>query len=70
MMPSEAVALGAELEAIEKPKAKARMVDAHASPGNLPEQKASVRDVVAPAVGMSPRTYEKAKAVVAAARRV
>jgi ParB family chromosome partitioning protein len=68
--PSEAVALGLALEAIEKPAAETRVKAGKADPGrNLPQgQRAPrVRDVVAPAVGMSPRTYEKAKHVVATA---
>jgi len=67
--PSEAVALGLALEAIEKPKAKAN------SAANLPtaqvahsEPVGRVTARVAPATGLSPRTYEKAKAVVAAAQ--
>lgn len=67
MNPSESVALGLALEAIEKPKAKERQgTRTDQLPGNLPEG-GEVRAIVAPAVGMSPRTYEKAKAVVAAA---
>lgn len=69
MTPSEAVALGLALEAIEKPAAKERQQAGGGGTGSgkLPEPSAPVRDRVAPAVGMSPRTYEKAKAVVAAA---
>jgi ParB family chromosome partitioning protein len=78
--PSEAVAIGRALEALEKQKAKERQKatrlagkakqagDADGS-GNLPEPsgKGQVRDKVAAAVGMSGRTYDKAKAVVEAA---
>lgn len=67
MLLSEAVDLGLALDAIEKPKAEAReRAGKKIEPsGNLPQGR--VRDVVAPAVGMSPRTYEKAKSVVTAA---
>lgn len=70
--PSEAVALGVALEAIERPKAKERQraggqAGGQAS-GKLPEASTGrARDIVGPAVGMSGRTYLKAKAVVAAA---
>lgn len=68
--PTEAVALGEKLESLERPKAKARQgtrTDKH--PGKLPESsKGDTRDRVAPHVGMSPRTYEKAKRVVEAAK--
>jgi N6-adenosine-specific RNA methylase IME4/ParB-like chromosome segregation protein Spo0J len=66
--PSELVAIGAEVERIERERAKARMVAAHASPGKLPEQdKGDARDKIAAQLGISGRTYEKAKAVVDAA---
>ena len=65
--PSEAVALGLALEAIEKPRAEEREKAGKAPSGNLPQgPTGKTRDIVAPAVGMSPRTYDKAKAVVAA----
>lgn len=68
--PTEAVALGEKLEKLERPKAKERQgtrTDKH--PGKLPEgSRGDTRDRVAPAVGMSPRTYEKAKRVVEAAK--
>lgn len=68
--PSEAVALGLALEAIERPKAAARVGGRPSSEtaGKLPAVSTGrVRDIVGPAVGMSGRTYLKAKAVVAAA---
>lgn len=66
MSPSEYVALGAALEAIEKPKAEERM-KAGTPPQVAGGSAGEVNKIVAPAVGVSPRTYEKAKAVVAAA---
>jgi ParB family chromosome partitioning protein len=83
--PSEAVAIGRALEALERPKAAKRKAAGRAcrhrreknpvvaGAGNLPapelapEDKGDTRDKVATAVGMSPKTYEKAKAVVKAA---
>lgn len=70
-MPSEAVALGLALEAIERPKADARREDGNRRGGvggKLPPTSipTKTRDKVAPAVGLSPRTYDKAKSVVAA----
>src|SRR5581483_11288050 len=72
--PSEAVALGKALEELERPAAEARKkagVNQHTEPsGKIPEgSTGEVRDKVAEAVGMSGRTYEKAKAVVEAAAR-
>jgi ParB family chromosome partitioning protein len=78
--PSEAVAIGKALETLEKQKAEERQKatrlvgnakqagDADGA-GNLPEPsgKGQARDKVAAAVGMSGRTYDKAKAVVEAA---
>lgn len=73
--PSEAVALGRELEALERPKAKQRQRSGGSrggqGSGNLPEPsddepRGEVVEVVAPAVGMGRRTYEKAKSVVEA----
>jgi ParB-like chromosome segregation protein Spo0J len=75
--PSEAVRIAKAIEERERVQAKARQ--AHAGPntgkgkkgsalGKLPEAvKGRTRDKVAEATGMSPRTYEKAKAVVDAA---
>ena len=69
--PSEAVAIGQRLEELERPKAKERQAEQarrnqpQSEGGNLPPiEKAKTRDKVGEAVGMSGRTYEKAKAVV------
>jgi ParB family chromosome partitioning protein len=72
--PSEAVAIGQALEDREKAHAKARQnagVHRHIGPsGQCPEgPKGQTRDKVAEAVGLSGKTYEKAKAVVAAAEQ-
>lgn len=79
--PGEAVEIGMRLEALEKPKAEERKASSQAKPGNdgkhpttgsgkLPEPvKGDTRDKVAAAVGMSGKTYEKAKAVVVAAEK-
>lgn len=77
--PSEAVAMGKAIEALLKPAAKARQSAAGpkngkgkksaSGSGNLPEPvKGQTRDQVAAAVGMSGKTYETAKKVVAAAQ--
>lgn len=70
--PSEAVEIGKRLEALLKPEAEARekagVKPTEPPSGNLPEGK-QVRDQVAEAVGMSGRTYDKAKAVVEAATK-
>lgn len=70
---SEAVELGKRLELLEKPKAKERQgtrTDIEEHSGKLPESsKGDTRDKVAAAVGMSGKTYEKAKAVVEAAAK-
>jgi hypothetical protein len=76
--PSEAVAIGTELEKIEKAKAKDRQKETQAKPGQRVgtqgKEKFSTPDAgratdkVAEAVGMSRPTYEKAKKVVEAAR--
>jgi len=79
--PSEAVALGERLEALEKPKAKQRerrgkSADGKAGGrgkkkpgGKLPQgSEGRTREKVGAAVGMSGKTYEKAKEVVQAAR--
>jgi hypothetical protein len=64
---AEAVEMGRRLEVLEKPAAHARMM-ADKPSGNLPEgPPGQTRDKVAEAVGMSGKTYEKAKAVVEAA---
>lgn len=67
--PSEAVAIGGKLEKLEKQSAKERQgnrVDIAEKElgGNLPRSSEKSRDKVGEAVGMSGRTYEKAKAVV------
>jgi ParB family chromosome partitioning protein len=79
---SEAVAIGRALEELEQPRAARRQAAGLArrrndrqqsGSGKLPEpapvveNKGQARDKVAAAVGMSGRTYEKAKAVVQAA---
>lgn len=75
--PSEAVAVGAAVEAIESKAAKERQREhGKTAPGRRkntcgklpPQKKAKTREKVAAAVGMKARTYEKAKAVVQAAR--
>jgi ParB family chromosome partitioning protein len=66
--PSELVAISREVERIERDRAKTRMITAHASSGKLPElEKGDTRDKVAAQLGISGRTYEKARAVVEAA---
>lgn len=65
----EALALGERLEAIEAEAAKRRQgsrTDIH--PGKFPEGCGQTRDRVAAALGMSGRTYEKARAVCQAAQ--
>ena len=74
--PSEAVAVGAAFEARERKAAKARQAATRkrgtaepARAGNLPQrEKGRASEKVAAAVGMKRRTYEKAQAVVQAAR--
>ena len=66
--PTEAVAIGAAIEEREREKAKVRMIAGVRPSGNLPEGNGQSRDKAAAAVGMSGRTYEKAKAVVMAAQ--
>jgi ParB-like chromosome segregation protein Spo0J len=63
--PSEAVALGEALEALERPRAEARERLGKKPCGILPQGK--TRDIVGAAIGMSGKTYEMAKAVVKAA---
>lgn len=73
---SQKMAEAAELEAIEREKAKKRISDAGKSsaPGRkgketLPDlSKGQTRDTVAQAIGLSGRSYDKAKKVVTAAR--
>ena len=74
MTPSEKVAIGRALEALEIPKAKERMADGgrKAAPGRPAERSGDssevsrrppeVRDMVGAAVGMSGQTYARAKA--------
>jgi N6-adenosine-specific RNA methylase IME4 len=75
--PSEAVEMGETIEAVEREEAKKRLATnpdgGKAKPklayGNFPEAKPPVRDRVGAAVGMSGKTYEKAKAVKDAAKK-
>ena len=59
----ELTAIGEKLEALEKPKAKERQKAGGGKPGSgkLPEPVPQVRDKVASALGVSGKTYEKAK---------
>jgi N6-adenosine-specific RNA methylase IME4 len=71
-LPTEAVALGRELEKLERPKAQERMEaghNQHTEPcGNLPQgSTGKTRDKVGESVGLSGSTYEHAKRVVEAA---
>jgi ParB family chromosome partitioning protein len=75
---TEAVALGMAIEAIEREQAKLRQRHhggtapgrTKNTSGNLPEVSAgTTRDKAAEVVGMSPRTYDKAKQVVEAAEK-
>jgi hypothetical protein len=72
--PREAVALGKVLEALERPKAKARQNQGRPktsdklSSDEIPEViKGDTRDKVGRALGVSGQTYQRAKAVVEAA---
>lgn len=75
--PSEAVAVAGKVEALERPKAEARQADAGkrnlptVSAGNFPPltDTGRIRDKAAEVVGISGRSYEKAKAVVQAAEQ-
>lgn len=77
MTPSERVSLGRALEELERPKARERLSAAGQSsaPGRpaetsvRPNEPFDVREVVAPAVGMSTATYSRAKQIVAAAEQ-
>ena len=69
--PSEAVEIGKAIEEMERPKAAERRREhggtspgkpADNTSGNLPEVSGDTRDKVAEALGMSGKTYEKAKA--------
>lgn len=67
---SEALALGDRLEELERPKSNGRQGrPGQARCGKFPqqEQMGKTRDKVAASLGMSGKTYEKAKAVAAAA---
>ena len=70
--PSEFVAIGQAMEGRERAQAKERQATGwgdHSGCGNLPQpDQGKTRDKVAAAVGVSGRTYEKAKQVVEAAR--
>ncbi len=74
--PFEAVAMGRALEELERPKAKERMKQKPGGKqgekvcsGNFPEEKSETREKVGAAIGMSGPTYQRAKAVVAAAEK-
>lgn len=74
MKPSELVALGIELEKLEKPRAQERMRATQAKPGEgrvgsvtVTEPKGQTRDKVGEALGWSGITYKRAKRVVTAA---
>jgi hypothetical protein len=69
LTPSEKAELGLKIKAILAPKAEARMLSGQPSGcGNLPQGPAGkVRDKVAEAVGVSPRTWDKMEAVAEAA---
>jgi ParB family chromosome partitioning protein len=79
LSPSEVVELGRKIEELEKPKAKERQAKAGPTggkgakatgSGKLPEPvKGDTRDKVASSLGVSGRTYEKAKQVVEAAKQ-
>ncbi len=70
MKPSEKVALGLALEELEKPKAAGRRtanLPGQTDPGgHLDGDAGRVREVVGPAVGLSSKTYDRAKQVVQA----
>ena len=72
LTPTEIVEIGRAIEALEKPKAKERLKDAGRAggkaSGKLPEASTGdTRDKVGAALGVSGKTYEKAKQVVEAA---
>lgn len=72
--PGEAVAVGERLEEFERPKAQEKKAHGKTAPGRRlnaggkKPQASKTRDLVGQAVGMSGKNYEKAKAVIAAAR--
>ena len=71
---TEAVSVGLAMEKLERPKAVARKAQAKGktrgqknsvSSGKLPQEtETKTRDKVGEAIGLSGRTYEKAKAVI------
>jgi hypothetical protein len=72
LKPTELVELGQRIKALESPKAETRMLSGDGGQlsgcGNLPQGPAGkVRDRVAEAVGVSPRTWDKMEAVAEAA---
>ena len=74
LTPTEMVELGRQIEAVERPKAKERHREGSASggkgSGKLPEpSRGQTRDKVGAALGVSGKTYEKAKAVADAAEK-
>jgi hypothetical protein len=77
MTPSERVSLGRALEELERPKARDRMAQAPGQPQGIKVSSVrtnggepfDVREVVAPAVGMSTATYSRAKQIVTAAEQ-
>lgn len=73
LSPVEIVELGKRLEELEKPAARKRQgarTDLPQPSGKFPEgSKGQTRDKVAAALGVSGRTYEKAKQIVEAAER-
>jgi hypothetical protein len=73
-MLSELDALGLDLEAIERPKAKERQrirkgKQPGAKSGKLPELSGDTRDAVGAAVGLSGKSYERGRRTPAAASR-
>jgi hypothetical protein len=73
LTPSEAVSIGRPIEELERKPARERQgtrTDLPQHSGNFPEgDKGQTRDKIGSVVGMSGRTYEKAKAVVDAAEK-
>jgi N6-adenosine-specific RNA methylase IME4/ParB-like chromosome segregation protein Spo0J len=69
-VPEEFVALGEILESLERQAAKKRQArPGKERSGKLPErEKGDAREIIGAAIGVSGKTYEKAKAVVAKAR--
>ena len=69
LTPTEIVEIGRAIEALEKPKAKERQKAGGGGTGSgkLPQPVSRVRDKVGAALGVSGKTYEKAKQVVEAA---